>query len=165
MIRDKVEMLIEKKIGGINTVDVGKVIDVDWDRFRVSCKLKSSSTKGEPPIFKNIPLALPQTNKTTVCLPVSVGDTVIILYNKHNLKRALNDDKIKRHSGRKFSLNNAIAMPGLMTGAVDKPDYDGEGIKIIADEVTIDADKIKLDGEVENDELLKEDDVEEDCLK
>lgn len=153
MINKQIKEMIDKHQENIFTSVVAKVTKVDWDSFTLNAKPKAKIEDNELPELKEIPIIFQMSgdsgSRTGAYFPVNKGDHVLLIFTKFDLKQTLKDSNTYNVSPERFSLNSPIAIPGLfsrkeMDNPDELPDYDGQGVKIVANKVEVDADTVNV---------------------
>lgn len=71
--------------------------------------------ESEYPVLHGVPVIFPSTATTTICFPISQGDTVLLVFNQHNHSEFINGNK-ETHvpiSQGFLELQNAVAFVGF----------------------------------------------------
>lgn len=77
-------------------------------------KYKTSSMASELPIISGVPVVFPRTTGAWVRLPIAAGDTVLLIFSERSIDRWIeNGGMVDPETPERFSLNDAIAIPGL----------------------------------------------------
>lgn len=88
-------------------------------------RIKPDNTEQEQPILQAVPVVFPGSSTSQFSFPINVGDTVLCVFSQRSLDRfKLGAKDVHRPADfRKFSRNDAIAIPGLFpfTDAVNNP--------------------------------------------
>jgi len=66
------------------------------------------------PVIHNVPVVFPSGGGGIISFPLSVGDTVLLVFGREDISNFLKDKRLGRPATqRKFSINDAIAIPCL----------------------------------------------------
>jgi len=81
----------------------------------------------EYPVISNVPVMLPGNEESVISIPLQKGDGCLILFSEVSLERYLSSsgEIVEVGDVRKFSLSDAICIPGL--GPFNKPGKIGNG--------------------------------------
>lgn len=159
-IRERIEGFVDEKIDSLFTAAIAKVDSVDWNDWSADVKLKGVVDGEEFPVWRNVPLVMPQTSGGQVLLPLSSGDTVLLVFTKYDLYNMIVDGQIRDVDFNQFSQNNVLAIPGVFLGTDSKPNYDGSGVKVIANKVVVESGDVALGGEAGKKVARKGDEVQ-----
>jgi len=80
-------------------------------------RVKPDDTELEHPVALSVPLVFPGSNTSQFSFPVSVGDTVLMIFSQRSIQRfKLGAKDVHRPIDlAKYSRNDAMAIPGLFT--------------------------------------------------
>lgn len=69
----------------------------------------------EEPVILNVPIIFPASSKSSITFPISVGDTVLLVFSKPSLDvfKAGDGEPDIPSNWKQFDYNDAIAIPGL----------------------------------------------------
>lgn len=109
--------------------------------------IKRKFNDGTELSFKSIvevPIMFPRTNRFRLTFPIEKGDTVLIIFCERSIETWLKTNEEQTPvNNMKYSLNNAIAIPGLF--AFGKGSQINNGSKV---EIAFDNANIIFDGEI-----------------
>ena len=75
-------------------------------------------TTKDRPIITNVPVVFPASSKASLTFPIDVGDTVLCIFSQRSLdtfKASTEPSTYTPNDARKFSIRDAIAIPGLFS--------------------------------------------------
>lgn len=107
------------KLAEINTCLPAKIISYDYKNKKASVKpsinvVYNDGEVLEMPIINNVPVLHPSTSKAKIIFPVSVGDSVVLIFAQRSLEEWLkNGNNSTPDDPRMFDLTDAIAILGL----------------------------------------------------
>ena len=89
--------------------------------------VKPDGEAKDRPTITNVPLMFPSSSKAALTFPIDVGDTVLCVFSQRSLdqfKASSDTETYAPKDTRKFSIRDAIAIPGLFSfeNAVNNPD-------------------------------------------
>jgi len=115
----------------------------------------SNGTVVSMPIIANVPVVMPRNALAGLNIPVSVGDTVLLIFSQRSLERWLFDGgEVEPGLDRKFDLTDAIAIIGLYSFNSSLPTEEGS-LFLYCDKAKIKIDKnSKIAIGNDSDELL-----------
>jgi len=94
----------------------------NYDVSSKTCQVKPSIKKiyrngdvVEMPIIRNVPVLFPQTKNSIISFPIEKGDEVLLIFSQRSIEDWKSKDGIVEPTDRrKFSISDAIAVPGLL---------------------------------------------------
>lgn len=111
---------MDKLLNGIYTAMPGKIVSYkqSTQRARVTPQLNKVMYDGtvlEHKDLLDVPVLFPACGGASITLPVSKGDSVLLLFSCRSMEDwLLTGDRITPEMDRSFSLSDAIAIPGLL---------------------------------------------------
>lgn len=103
----------------IQTVHPGRIVEYNPKTQEADVELNviRNYVNGKPlklPIVASVPVIHPRTTTSMIKLPVSIGDSVLLMFSKSSLDSFLaTGSSAVYSSGSQFLLKDAIAIPGL----------------------------------------------------
>ena len=120
-IAQKTLDLIQSEIGKLSTAAVGVVDTFYTETLTADIKLKNKIGKVEV-LLPGVPIAYPSSSAGAMLWTLAEGDLVLLVFTKWDVKELLKDvDACDVNETLKFSVNNAVAIPGLFARANDPP--------------------------------------------
>ena len=113
---------IDYEISKINTCLPGVVVKYNPKKQLAEVKpgVDFKLTSGrlvELPIIIDVPIVFPRAGGGGISFPIEKGDKVILLFCQRSIEEFFNKgDAASTDSERKFSLTDAMAIPGIVTG-------------------------------------------------
>lgn len=104
------------------------------------------------PVIVSVPVVFPRTNRFHLSFPIEQGDMVLIVFSERSIEEFLQTNKESTPTNtRKFSLTDAIAIPGLFGFNKGSRIEDGSKMEIIFDSTKIvsDGTKFQITGDIE----------------
>jgi len=88
--------------------------------------VKPDGEDKQRPVITNVPVMFPSSKKASLTFPIDVGDTVLCVFSQRSLdqfKASTNPKPYKPNDTRRFSIRDAIAIPGLFSfsDAINNP--------------------------------------------
>lgn len=102
--------------------------------------------------FGPIPVIFPRTNRFSMSFPLEKGDGVLLIFSERSLDNWFGSGEMgSPEEARRFSMTDAIAIPGLFAANKGLSVGDGKSLTIEFDEVklTSDGKKFQFTGDVE----------------
>jgi hypothetical protein len=92
------------------------------------------------PVISNVPVIFPGTNNAIISFPLSRGDGCLIIFSERSLERFLssNLEEVEPQDPRKFSISDAICIPGLFSFSKPGRVGDNNQLEIYYDAGTVD---------------------------
>ena len=121
-------------------------------------KVAQDGTVLEMPVIVSVPVMFPRTNRFHLSFPIDVGDTVLLIFSERGISEFLQSGKDEiPQDVRKFSMTDAIAIPGLFGLKKGSKIIDGKKFELIFDSAKITSDgsdfemtgNLKVNGKVE----------------
>lgn len=116
---DELKKLVKEQIHNIHTALPAEIVSIDETTGRVCVKPKaqmrfSNGRIIDFPLISGVPLVMPQSGiaGAAIVFPVKSGDQCLLVFSEQSLDYWLENGMTNSHL--KFSLSNAIAIPGLM---------------------------------------------------
>lgn len=107
--------MVDRKLAGINTVDVAILTEFDPATYRANVQLKRKVNGTTVEIF-NVPVMFPYYNGCAFVIHPAPGDVVLVVYSKFEVEEQLiNRDVVEVNGVLRFDLNNAVVIGGLVT--------------------------------------------------
>lgn len=112
--------LIQSEISQIHSAMPGIITEVDPNETDVSVQptvqVPRSGGSQTLPIIHNVPFVCPQTSDTGMRWRPKVGNTVLLIISELDIDAWMDGDGgvVPTASGQRFSLSDAIAIPGLL---------------------------------------------------
>jgi hypothetical protein len=106
-------------LAGVHTCMPGEIVSYDYTKQKATVKplLKRvyvDGTIASYPVINDVPVVFPRSGGASLTFPVVVGDTVMLLFSERTMDLWLNKGtESVSLVERQFSLNDAIAVPGL----------------------------------------------------
>ena len=116
---DAVRAAVLYQLNIIHTSFPGIIISYDFTTQKAAIQpaLNKKYTDGvvKPmPILNNVPVIFPRSGGASLSFPVNPGDTVLVVCSERSLDNWLNTGgQVTPEDPRKFSLSDAMAIPGL----------------------------------------------------
>jgi hypothetical protein len=107
---NKIFALIQEQVGTLWTSAIGEVINID-PGYRCSVKVRCTVEGKEFPIIRSVPIASFAVGNTSIRLPISAGDLVILLFLKYPPSVSVAIPDYTDDDERLFS--SVVAIPGL----------------------------------------------------
>lgn len=111
-------------------------------------KLYEDGTELAYKAIPGVPVMFPRTNRFHMTYPLEVGDMVLLIFSERSIGNWLNTDEeaIPGDDG-KYSMNDAVAIPGLYAFNKGSKIKEKNNLEIVLDNVTISTDgkDFKLD--------------------
>lgn len=127
-----VDEMIEKRLETMWTVIPATVVSVDHAKYTCSIRPKVKLEGEDLPILQDIPILAMKGGSSVILMPVAAGDVVLALFSKYALDNLLKDKKTTDHGDvRRFSINDAMVLPGLFTSVESVPAHDSSKIVIV----------------------------------
>jgi hypothetical protein len=118
-VASAIKDFVKGMLAGIHTCMPGEIVSYDYTKQKATVKplLKRSYVDGTTasyPVINDVPVVFPRSGGASLTFPVVVGDTVMLLFSERTMDLWLNKgtESISLVE-RQFSLNDAIAVPGL----------------------------------------------------
>jgi len=118
---------MEARLAELNVAIPARVESIDVDRYEISAqpliKEAQIDESGErvaerQQIIHGIPVVMPGSGGTRIKFPITVGDTVLLLFASRSLDRWLvRGGEVDPEDDRRHSRNDAVAIPGLQSFA------------------------------------------------
>jgi hypothetical protein len=90
------------------------------------------------PVIVSVPVVFPRTNRFHLSFPIETGDMVLLIFSERSIAEFLQTNKESTpQNTRKFSLTDAIAIPGLFGFKKGSKIIDGKKMEIVFDDVKI----------------------------
>jgi len=118
-IANAIKVLTRHLIGQVHTSIPARIEKYDKKTQKADVKpmLKKTYQDGEEveyPIIPNVPLVMPRTASSGVILPVSKGDTVLLVFSERSIDGWLSTgDLSSTPADQRFDLSDAIGIVGL----------------------------------------------------
>lgn len=129
-LQQKIWNISEKVFSSLNTIALGIITSFTPSTMRASGYLKNDKQAE----FSDIPVLSLKGGLSEFLVPIEVGDVVMVLYNKHNMTGALEDnEEYTELNETKFrGLIDAVILPGVFTKADIKtfPNWNNDQIYI-----------------------------------
>ncbi len=112
---------VDNLLSGIHTVLPGKIESYDPTLKKVSVKpLIQKVFETETlslPVISDVPIVMPGTNEMIISLPIKKGDGCLVLFSERSLEAYMSSNlaDVEPQDPRRFSLSDAICIPGLFT--------------------------------------------------
>lgn len=113
-----IDGMVKSRINSIHTAIPARVLDFNPQTgcgtvVPISVMVLSDGTRIEYPQIFDVPFVFPQAygTNTVIAFPVNEGDTCLLVFCENALDRWRGDGNLD--SQLKFSLTNAVAIPGL----------------------------------------------------
>jgi len=120
--------LIQSEIGKLSTAAVGIVDTFYPDSLTADIRLKNKSEV----LLPKVPVAYPSSSAGSMLWSLAEGDLVLLIFTKWDVKKLLKDkEACEVNENLRFSVNNAVAIPGLFSQASDIPYQLQEGEIVI----------------------------------
>lgn len=119
-LSDAVGSAIDYKLANVNTALPAQIVSYDYVKRMASVqpvlnKVYTDGTIQQMPIVSNVPVVFPGNNVFNFTFPVLVGDYCLLVCSQRSLDDWIYQGGIVSPTDpRKFSLSDAIAIPGLM---------------------------------------------------
>ncbi len=127
------EQAIRNRMAELQTCAPGEIISYDYKTQKASVQptINRRYKDGEVspyPVINNVPVIFPRSGGASMTFPVKRGDTVMLCFAARSLDEWLKrGGKVDQSDTRMHSLNDAIAVPGLLpfaTGSMAKNNDD-----------------------------------------
>lgn len=111
--------LVKGMLANVHTCMPGRIETYDASKQKASVKplLKRVYVDGQEvsfPVITEVPVIFPRAGGAGLILPVNVGDFVLLLFSERTMDQWLNKGtESSTLVERQFSINDAIAIPGL----------------------------------------------------
>lgn len=90
------------------------------------------------PVIVSVPVVFPRTNRFHLSFPIETGDMVLLIFAERSIAEFLQSNKESTpQNSRKFSLTDAIAIPGLFGFKKGSKIVSDKNMEIIFDDVQI----------------------------
>lgn len=140
-LSDILKLAINASLDTIHTALPGMIETYDASKKKVSVKplIKKKFKNGEVlsfPIITNVPVIFPGTKRAVIQYPLQRGDGCLIIFSERSMERYLSSaiEDVEPQDPRKFSLSDAICIPGLFPfGNVGKAGSSNSAMEIIND--------------------------------
>lgn len=126
---DVFDSAVGRILSGVNTSCPGVIVAYDDSTLRAavqpSIKRRFQNEEGEYvvqklPVINEVPVIFPGSGERRVKFPVKKNDTVLLIFSQSSLDKWLETGGIvDPEDGRRHSLEDAVAIPGLMNKAKD----------------------------------------------
>lgn len=133
---DILNQFFNAKMAGIHTALPGivKSYDPETQKAEVQPAIKKKYRDGETesmPIITGVPVMFPRVGNASLTFPIEDGDTVLLIFAERNIENFLNQGGEQEPADNtKFSLSDAVALPGLFPFTEDNPDPAGEDLTL-----------------------------------
>jgi len=144
--------------------------DPTGPKVEVQPLLRKAYNNGKEISFKpiiEVPVIFPRTKRCRFTFPLERGDTVLLLFSERSIETWLAGDgsEVTPLDGKKFSLTDAIAIPGLFAFGQGSPIEDGNKLEIVFDNAKFISDgegfeitgNLKVNGKVEATDNIESD--------
>ncbi|PKG31337.1 hypothetical protein [Methanoregula sp.] len=112
-IAEQIVSLINQKLAGINTVDIGTVTKVYDNYMRVDVRLKCS-VNGTETLLQNVPFMSLRFGDSEIIVLPDVGQPVLVAYTKFERSKQLEGDGVAPVNPRsRFQLSNAVVLGSI----------------------------------------------------
>lgn len=132
---DLIQKYIDGSLAGLHVASPGRVESYD----AASCKanvqpcIKKKLRSGEviePPVITNVPVVWPRTATSSIFMPISAGDYVLLIFCERSIDAWLSlGGVVDPEDYRKFDMSDAVALPGLFPF--------GQGKTVVSDHLQI----------------------------
>lgn len=112
-------------------------------------KVLYDGTEYSFPMIVSVPVVFPRTKRFHLSYPIEKGDEVLLIFSERSIEEFLNASRTtgkesKPLNTRKFSLTDAIAIPGLFGFKKGSSVSDGSKMEIVFDDTKIVSDGTKF---------------------
>jgi hypothetical protein len=119
-IAEKVALLVDQRLGRINTILIGSVTKVT-SPFLVDVKLSHQVGTASPQLL-NVPVLHPKFGGSSIVICPAVGDMVLVGITKHDRDPLLTGKtNVPVNQYTSFSINNAVVLSGTFTSSSTPP--------------------------------------------
>lgn len=131
---DILKLAFNSFMENIHTTIPGTIESYDASKKKVSVrpsiKKKLNNETLSYPVISEVPVMFPATKDSIVAFPLSKGDGGLILFSEVSLERYLSSfgEEVDPGENRKFSLSDAIFLPGLFP--FGNPGAVGDGLNM-----------------------------------
>lgn len=136
-VANAIKDLVKGMLAGVHTCMPGKIESYDHTKQKASVKplLKRKYIDGSEtsfPVISEVPVIFLRSGDASLTFPVSVGDPVLLLFSERTmdqwLSRGVESSSLVE---RQFSLNDAIAIPGLIPFSSDSESSNNTDVELI----------------------------------
>lgn len=114
------EQAIRNRLAELQTAAPGQVVSYDYKTQKASVQptinRKYKDGQVSPyPVINNVPVIFPRSGGASMTFPVKPGDTVLLVFAARSIDDWLQrGGKVDQSDTRMHSINDAIAIPGLL---------------------------------------------------
>ena len=114
-IRQNISTAIPARVESVENLELQQTIDVTPLINRVY----EDGTVLSPATIVDVPLVFPSAGGGVLSFPISIGDTVLVIYSMRSIDEWSNSDGTEQTpiDARHFNKSDAIAIPGLYTNS------------------------------------------------
>ena len=135
---DIMRQAINYQLRGVNTSIPAEIVKYDYTKQKADVqpllrKKYKDGTVESLPIITNVPVVFPKGGAFSMHWPLSVGDSMLLVFAQRSLDEWLIDGgEVTPQDPRMMDLSDAIAIPGLMpfSPASSAPDNDNFNLEI-----------------------------------
>lgn len=120
-----IKEFVKGMLAGVHTCMPGEIVSYNYAKQKASVKplLKRAYVDGtfsSYPVINDVPVVFPRSGGASLTFPVEKGDTVMLVFSERTMDQWLNKgSESVSMLERQFSLNDAIAIPGLIPFSSD----------------------------------------------
>lgn len=127
-----VDKIISRRLEAMWTCIPAIVDSVNHTNYTCSIRPKVKIDSAELPIIPDVPILAMKGGSSVILMPVAAGDIVLALFSKYALTELLKDKNPADHKDvRRFSIDDAMVLPGLFTSVDSVPAHDSSKVCII----------------------------------
>lgn len=134
---DIIKTMIDSYMENVHTCIPGTIQSFDAKKNRVSVKPSIKKKIGNKtisyPIINEVPIQYPRSKDAAITFPITKGDGCIILFSETSMENYFNslNNEVEPGDSRKFSLSDAICIPGISPFTTPGQIGDGKSLKIV----------------------------------
>lgn len=132
-LTDVLGRAIRNRMAELNTAMPAQIVSYDYRTQKAQVKptvnrLFADGKTQAYPVINNVPVIFPRSGGASMTFPVKPGDTVLLIFASRSVDAWINQGgTVDQNDTRMHSLNDAIAIPGLIpfpTGSMAKNNED-----------------------------------------
>jgi len=152
-IAHTLRMFVDAMLEDMHTSMAARVESYDYKKQMASVKpvvrrRMFDGTETDFPVISHVPVIFPRTSAAGMHMPVTKGDTGLLVFSERSLDRWLNSKEPVTDSvySRKFDLTDAVFIPGMLKFTIGNPADSNNDFIVYMGESKI---KLKKSGDIE----------------